>query len=124
MKKFKPGILLTSITTLLAFMSVLYISSCDNKAPALSPTTCENVVCQNTGYCLYGSCVCPTGYQGSRCETEWNAKFIGTWRMHEAVSGSDYFDSVGHFRDYTLTIDTTASPTSIFIDGLRGVSTY
>jgi hypothetical protein len=125
MKKMKTGILLTVTTTLLAFMSVLYISSCNNKAPGLSPTTCENVVCQNSGYCYLGACVCPTtGYEGNRCQTKWNEKFVGKWNVHEFVSSSDNFDSVGQQRNYQLTIDTAATPSSLFLSNLRGTGLY
>ncbi len=124
MKKLKSGILLTAITTLLAFMSVLYISSCNNKAPSLSPTSCENVVCQHGGYCNQGVCLCPTGYQDSRCGTKWNSKFVGRWNVVETVTSSDTYDTIGAQRYYQVVIDTTAVPKEIFISGLRGNGTY
>lgn len=120
MKKFKPGILLTSIVTILAFMSVLYISACNNKPPALSPTTCENVVCLNTGYCNNGTCQCPRGYGGTYCNIVWNSYYTGSWTVFDSVIGSNNADSVGNKRYYSITIDTGHTATSMFISNLRG----
>lgn len=41
---------------------------------------CKDVTCQNGGTCDEGECICPTGYEGTNCETEERAKFFGTWR--------------------------------------------
>lgn len=34
-----------------------------------STDECENITCKNGGACVNGTCSCPTGYTGSRCET-------------------------------------------------------
>jgi len=120
MKNFKSGIILTTITTLLAFMSVLYISSCDNKAPALNPATCENYICYNGGTCAYSICTCPIGYQDAHCSTPWNAKFAGTWTIAEYISGSDNYNVVGSNQIYQVKIDTTHVPNDLYITGLNG----
>lgn len=125
MKKLKTGILFTAITTMLAFMSVLYISSCNNKAPGLSPFSCENVNCQNGGTCNQGQCTCPVGYQDSRCSTPSKAKFVGIWNIIETVTASDTYDSVGNQRNYQVIIDSAQKvPNDIHIGGLHGNGTY
>lgn len=46
---------------------------------ACTKDECKDVVCQNGGTCVSGACVCPTGYEGTNCETETRAKFIKSW---------------------------------------------
>ena len=60
MKQFRS--LLVAILAMVATFSAVLYTSC-HKDP------CSNVHCQNGGYCSGGSCVCPTGYEGSRCES-------------------------------------------------------
>ncbi len=56
----KP-IFITAVLTLLLFSAVTYVSC--KKDP------CKDLICQNGGTCSAGSCLCPDGYEGSRCET-------------------------------------------------------
>ena len=49
---------------------------------------CEDVSCLNGGSCDDGNCNCPTGYEGSVCETVERAKFIGTYSAVSACLGT------------------------------------
>ncbi|MFT4062023.1 MAG: calcium-binding EGF-like domain-containing protein [Edaphocola sp.] len=46
---------------------------------------CKSTVCAYGGVCNDGdgSCTCPTGYEGERCETVTRDKFKGAWRVVE-----------------------------------------
>ncbi|MFQ5335084.1 MAG: calcium-binding EGF-like domain-containing protein [Flavobacteriales bacterium] len=52
---------------------------------------CKDVECQNGGTCVEddGSCDCSgTGYEGTNCETEERAKFLGSWSVTDNCSSS------------------------------------
>jgi len=56
---------------------------------------------------------CPDGYEGSDCSTEESAKFLGTWNVDDACSGSGY-------NAYTSTISKSGI-NSINISNFWGV---
>lgn len=89
MKNFKLILLSTFIT--IGVFSVVLISSCKKKP------TCDGVVCINGGTCADGTCSCPPGYEGSRCETKKVADFSGQY------IGGDICPVLGN-QNYTLTI--------------------
>jgi len=72
------AILLTAFFTLSAFSAVVYTSCNKNK--------CDNVICLNLGVCNGGSCVCPTGFEGNRCQTLSRDKFIFTYNGGDSCS--------------------------------------
>jgi hypothetical protein len=74
MKNLK-SILLAGFLTVGAFSSAVF-TSCN-------PDACKDVVCQNGGTCTDGTCACPTGFEGSNCETLSRAKFLGTYSGNE-----------------------------------------
>jgi hypothetical protein len=69
------AILVSALATFSVFTSITYISCNRDK--------CKSVVCGHGGVCNSGACVCPSGYEGSNCETETREKFLGTWRVFE-----------------------------------------
>src|SRR4051812_16937243 len=77
-------ILLAAVCTLLVFSAVTYTACNKNR--------CKNVVCVNNGACDAGNCVCPTGFEGARCEILSRTKFIKTFNGH---------DSCGNFNPRT-----------------------
>lgn len=97
MKTFRH-IALTALITIGAFSAITY-TSC-------SKDDCKDVVCQNGGTCSGGTCTCPTGYSGARCESLWTAAFTGTWTAIE--SGSTY----------QVTITPGATNTTLLITNL------
>ncbi len=64
-----------TLVTAFAFLgittSVLY-SACVKDA-------CADLKCQNNGTCTDGFCSCPTGYEGTECESLSVDRFVGTY---------------------------------------------
>lgn len=56
---------------------------------ACTKDECKDVVCNNGGTCVTGTCNCATGYEGTTCETAVRAKFLKTW----AASDKDITDN-------------------------------
>lgn len=71
-------ILLTAVFTLTVFSVVVYTACNKNK--------CHNVICLNLGACDGGNCICPTGYEGNRCQTKSRDKFIFTYNGSDSCS--------------------------------------
>jgi len=68
---------------------------------ACNKDECKDVVCQNGGTCSEGNCTCPTGYEGTNCETLSRTKFIGTWTGSDICTINTY--------NVTLTISTSSN---------------
>ena len=77
------NIAFSALLALGAFTTVTYT--------ACNPDECKDVVCNNGGSCVDGTCNCATGYEGTKCETEVRKKFIKTWTASdkETVSGDN-----------------------------------
>ena len=45
--------------------------------------------CANGGVCEHGVCNCPTGYQGTDCNTLSRTAFLGNWTAHEQGTVTD-----------------------------------
>jgi len=65
----------SSLLTVFAFLgiasTVLY--------NACQIDTCSDLKCIHGGSCANGFCNCPTGYEGSQCESQVNTKFLGIY---------------------------------------------
>src|SRR5690606_38981213 len=61
--------LITAFAFLGISSTVLY-TSCEKDS-------CADLKCQNRGTCVEGFCRCPSGYEGTECETEAAEKFLG-----------------------------------------------
>lgn len=76
---------------------------------ACTKDECEDVVCNNGGACVSGTCNCATGYEGTSCDTEVRKKFLKTWTASDKeVGGSD-------LPTYTPAIVAGASVTDVKI---------
>lgn len=64
-----------------AFLLTTTTTSCTDK--------CKGVEC-NTGTCLDGTCECGDGYEGTNCEIEWSAKFVGDYLGADKCGGVTY----------------------------------
>ncbi len=54
-----------------------------------TPDPCKDVVCNNDGTCVDGTCSCATGYEGTDCSTLSRAKVIGVWDVaNNSCAGS------------------------------------
>ncbi len=99
------------VTGCMIFTGVLFFTnSCKN--------LCKDVECQNGGICVEddGSCDCSgTGYEGTNCETEERAKFLGTWAVTDACT-------LSNTSTYTCTIDKSSSAINkVLIDNMWGL---
>jgi len=124
----KSSFVIAAIVTIFSIIIVVY-PSC--KKQDNSPNVCENIVCQNNGYChvdtTHGNhfvCVCPTGYEGAYCATVSVAKYIGLWTMTQTVIGSDSANFIGVSYKYTAYLAQTATPTTFFINNFSNVPDY
>ena len=93
-------ILISALAAFSVFSSITYISCNRDK--------CKTIVCANGGVCNSGTCVCPSGYQGSNCETVTRDKFLGNWQVFEK-------GSVTLAADYSITIQKSTDITNVVI---------
>jgi len=49
---------------------------------------CKDVICENGGYCVDGSCHCPDGYDGPGCEIALANRFVGEYVGSMLCDGS------------------------------------
>lgn len=84
-------ILLAAFGFLGMFSAATTLTSCETDK-------CKAVVCANGANCeTDGSCTCPVGFEGERCETVSRDKFKGVWTVTEdgsSSSGARYAVSV------------------------------
>jgi hypothetical protein len=99
---FIKNIALSALLTIGAFGAVMY-TSCNKDE-------CKDVVCQNAGTCSGGTCICPTGYEGSRCEILSRDKMAGTYIGSEICDiGTD---------NYSVTIATNSNAVMVTITNI------
>ncbi len=60
------------------FFMVIYISCTRDK--------CASVTCSNGGSCNNGICKCPSGYEGTTCQTLSRVKFIRNWGVENLTA--------------------------------------
>ncbi len=76
------NILLSALGLFAAVATVSTVVSCKEDK-------CKATVCAYGGVCQSdGSCVCPTGYEGPRCETITRTKYKGLWTVTEDGTSS------------------------------------
>ncbi len=95
---------------------------------ACTKDECKDVVCSNGGTCIGGACVCPTGYEGSTCQTESRTKFIHQYTVSAscqatyvanitAASGTDVTKvTITNFANLNSAAGTTTTVTAT-VDG-------
>ena len=80
MKSRLKAIIFSTLATVFVFIAVFNISCTQDK--------CKSITCSNGGVCNTGSCTCPTGYEGTNCESLSRDKFTGNWNVFEKGSAS------------------------------------
>lgn len=51
---------------------------------------CKDVECGTNGTCFEGACVCNEGFEGSDCNAEWAAKFVGSYFGSDVCAGTTF----------------------------------
>lgn len=97
-----------------AFLAVT-TTSCGDK--------CKDVEC-NTGTCLDGTCECSDGFEGTNCEIEWSAKFIGSYLGTDNVTASTAGTSLGVINLTKPAIVTRKSESTINILNFGGFDSF
>ncbi|MBX7142800.1 MAG: calcium-binding EGF-like domain-containing protein [Chitinophagales bacterium] len=68
----KVSILGSTLLAAVAFSTAMFFNACESDP-------CKDVICQNQGTCVDGTCQCADGYEGTNCETRTADKYAGTW---------------------------------------------
>jgi hypothetical protein len=90
-----------------AAIATIGLASCETDA-------CQDVDCGTNGTCVEGDCVCDAGYEGTNCDTEERADFLGNYLLNETCPS-------GSIVDYAVTINPSGSDvTKILINGFGG----
>ena len=76
------NIAFSALLTIAAFGAITYV--------ACNKDECKGVTCNNGGTCISGTCNCPTGYEGSTCQTKTRDRFIGTWKGSDICGSGTY----------------------------------
>jgi len=129
MRYFFPIVL--CVVVVMGFLGCTSASSSDSNSA--SPNQCASIKCQNGGVCDNGSCVCPTGYTGTLCQTEapgdllfWaNATTIGlygTITVYLDTAGADNSLPIIHSVPSAPQCDATYG--ALFTPSTLGVHTY
>jgi hypothetical protein len=116
----RSGRIIATVVTLFSFLAVTYVSC---KKSTQEYVRCENVICENGGYCALDStrpekhrCNCPIGFEGANCGIASAKKYFGTWDMHQKILGSDSLAYKGKDTTYVVFLQQTATPTTFFIN--------
>jgi uncharacterized membrane protein len=96
--RFFKTIFFSALSTIVAFSAVTY-TSC-------TPDKCKSIVCAYGGVCNGGSCICPSGYEGTQCEYKTRDKFLGVWKVVET-------GTVTNISYYTVSISADPNPNNI-----------
>ena len=108
MKSPLKTILISSLVTFSAFISIVY-TSCNNDK-------CKSIVCAYGGVFNQGACTCQPGFEGSNCETISSTKFIGGWQVSETGTTTA-------FAQYEMAIEVDTPVTTVFLKNLNNYFT-
>lgn len=97
-----------------AFLSVT-TTSCGDK--------CKDVEC-NTGTCLDGTCECGVGFEGTNCEIEWSAKFLGSFLGADVVTASTAGTATGTYNLTKPAVVTRLSEATISVSNFGGFDSF
>jgi len=97
-------ILLSALGAIAAFSAVTYTSCNSDK--------CKAIVCAYGGVCSDGACICPSGYEGTQCETISREKFLGVWMVLEK-------GTISNTAQYPVSLEKGNSITEVKIKNFR-----
>lgn len=104
MKTLRVKVLLASVATILAFVTVLQ-TACkkDETTEPYVDTECIDVNCNN-GECNKGQCGCYPGWEGFYCDIKSVNRYLGTWNAKETVTVSNDTSTIGDTMLYNFYI--------------------
>lgn len=107
------------LPTLLLGAMLLFAPSCGETDP------CKDLEgkCGN-GSCFEGECVCDEGYEGTNCDAEWSAKFVGSYLGSDKVTASTAGTALGTYNLTAPAIVTRKSGTTISISNFGGFESF
>lgn len=104
MKSILKAALIASIS-----MTGMLFTSCEKDK-------CKEITCANNGVCNSdGSCTCPLGYEGNKCEIITRDKFKGSWNVIED-------GSISSPEIYTLSIENGTEIDQVIIRNMNNFS--
>ncbi len=145
----KSSVIIAAILALCCVLSTVYLSCSKPKKGA----TCDDYRCQNGGYCsvdtfyknvfyphdynsspihcncdtggiLLPHCNCPSGYEGTYCESAFITKYLREWDVTQTVISSDSAATVGRVTKYSAFLLQSGTPTTFFINNICDSSNY
>ncbi len=124
MKLMVRNIALTCTVVVALFSTLTYVS-CKKKTTEEKVTTCNGITCQNGGRCVANTCSCLVGYEGTACDKESMARYLGKWEIRERIVLSNVPANVNKTRVYTLLIRKDGdSKVDMLLDSLMGNGKY
>jgi hypothetical protein len=84
---------------------------------------CKDVEC-NAGVCVDGTCECGDGFEGTNCEIEWSAKFVGSFLGADVVTGSTAGTPTGTYNLTKPAVITRKSEVVISISNFGGFDSF
>jgi hypothetical protein len=118
-------IFVTATVTVLAFISVGYVSCSKDNASTSSVNKCDAMQCQNGATCFKGICSCLAGFEGERCEKNAILRYTGGWSITEEIKGSTDIIKKGSKKDFDINIRQKEGTRTVFlIDNFSGNEQY
>jgi hypothetical protein len=109
----KIGFILTTFIGVLITFSLVLISCSKEKKLAFNGTffnLCEGDTCYNNAVCYNGKCQCPAGYEGSKCLSTWNERYVANYEVNDNCDpNNNYIVSI---------VPKINQPSEIVISGL------
>ena len=94
-----------------------------------TPSCTETDLCKDlegkcgNGQCFDGACVCDEGYEGTNCESQWSAKFVGSYLGSDKVTASTA-GNVGTYNLQKPAVITSKAADKISIANFGGFDSF
>lgn len=88
---------------------------------------CKDKICGTGGACFDGECQCDTGYEkdaDGQCNTEWTAKYIGSYLGFDNVTASTAGTPLGKYNLTSPAVATRKSETVINVSNFGGFASF
>ena len=107
------------LPTLLLGAFLLFTPSCGDSDP------CKDLEGKcGSGSCFEGECVCDEGFEGTNCDAEWVAKFVGSYLGADKVTASTAGNDLGPYNLTKPAVVTRKTGTTISIANFGGFDSF